>query len=138
MLYTVTIDGTVRVFLPVLDQPNYLQLHGALDAYSSLPLSSQPFSSRSSNPSTGFILDREVMCAAFTRTLKDCNKDDDDSGLHRLREIQDEGWDLFLHVHEDRSLVIGAVAVRTSLLWIQTLRLNQYPHRILTEDLQLC
>lgn len=109
MLYTVTTDGTIRIFLPVLDQPNYLQLHGALDAYSSLPLSFNP-SSRNSTSPTGFIFDREVMFAAFTRILKDCDKSSDDSGVHRLREIQDEGWDIFFHVHEDRSLVIGGVA----------------------------
>lgn len=111
MLYTITTDGTVRVFLSVLDQPNYLQLHGALDAYSSLPLSFHP-SPKNSTPPVGFILDREVMSAAFTGILKSHEKNNDDSGIHRLREIQDEGWDLFLHVHEDRSLVVGAVAVR--------------------------
>ena len=122
MLYTITTDGTVRVFLPVLDQPNYLQLHGALDGCSLLPLS---FHLSSSKSSTGFILDREVMCAAFTRILKGCDENNDNSTLRRLREIQDEGWDLFLHVHEDMSLVVGAVAVRTSFLLIHALRLNQ-------------
>lgn len=137
MLYTITVDGTIRVFLPVLDQPNYLQLHGALDAYSSLPLSFHPCSSKNSIPSAGFVLDREVMCAAFARILEGCDKNDDDSGLHRLREIQNEGWDLFLHVHEDKSLVVGAVAVRTSFLYIPALGLSKRPsHRILTEDLQ--
>lgn len=138
MLYTITTDGTVRVFLPVLDQPNHLQLHGALDAYSSLPLSFHPSSSKSSTPSTGFVPDREVMCAVFTRILEDCDKNDDDSGLHRLREIQNEGWDLFIHVHEDRSLVVGAVSVRTSVLSVQILALNQHlSFRILTVDLRL-
>ena len=138
MLYTITTDGTVRVFLPVLDQPNYLQLHGALDAYSSLPLSLHPSSSKISTPPMSFALDREVVCAAFARILRDCDKNNDDSGLHRLREIQNEGWDLFLHVHEDRSLVVGAVAVRASFLSLQALRLNQYPsYRISTEDLRL-
>ena len=61
-----------------------------------------------------------------------------DSGLHRLREIQGEGWDLFLHVHEDRSLVVGAIAVRTSFLLIQALRPNRRAsYRILTEGLRL-
>lgn len=138
MLYTVTTDGTVRVFLPVLDQPNYLQLHGALDAYSSLPLSFSPSSSRNSASPTGFIFDREVMFAAFTKILRDCDKNSDDSGIHRLREIQDEGWDIFFHVHEDRSLVIGGVAVRTSFLSTKVLRLNRHPSsRILIEDLRL-
>lgn len=112
MLYTITMDGTIRVFLPVLDQPNYLQLHGALDAYSSLPPSFHPSPSQNLTPPVGFILDREVMCATFTKILEGYGKENDDSGVHRLREIQDEGWDLFLHVHEDRSLVVGAVAVR--------------------------
>ena len=72
------------------------------------------------------------MGAAFTRILKDYDKNDDDSGMHRLREIQDEGWDLFLHVHEDRSLVVGAVAVRT--FFIPAHRLNKRPaYRISTE-----
>ena len=126
MLYTITTDGTIRVFLPVLDQPNYLQLHGALDAYSTLPLSFHP-SSRNSTPSAGFVLDREVMSAALTKILKDFDKTNDDSGIHRLREIQDEGWDLFLHVHEDRSLVVGAVAVRTFLISMQALWLIKTP-----------
>jgi len=78
------------------------------------------------------------MSAAFARILKGRDKNDDDSGLHRLREIQEESWDLFLHVHEDRSLVVGAVAVRASSHSIQALRLNQRrSRRILTEDLQL-
>jgi hypothetical protein len=114
MLYTITIDGTVRVFLPVLDQPNYLQLHGALDAYSSLPLSFHPSSDNTTRP-VGFVLDREVVCGAFARILKDCDKNSGDSGVRRLQEIQDGGWDLFLHVREDRSLVVGAVAVRLFL-----------------------
>jgi hypothetical protein len=115
MLYTITTDGTIRVFCPVLDQPNYLQLHGALDAYSSLPLSFHPSSSKGLSPSAGFVLDREVMCVAFTKVLEDCDKTNDDSGIHRLRGVLDEGWDLFLHVHEDRSLVVGAIAVRAFL-----------------------
>ena len=117
MLYTITTDGTIRIFLPVLDQPNYLQLHGASDGYSPLSPSSYPLS-KDSKPPTSFVLDRQVMSAVFTMILKDCDKNSDDSGVHRLREIQDEGWDLFLHVHEDRSLVVGAVAVRTSFLSI--------------------
>ena len=137
MLYTVTTDGTIRIFLPVLDQPNYLQLHGALDTYPSLPLSSNSSSLEKPLLSTGFVLDREVMCTVFTRILKDC-EENDNSGLHRLREIQEEGWDLFLHVHEDRSLVIGAIAVRTSFLSIQTLRLiRRSSHRTLIEDPRL-
>ena len=120
MLYSITTDGTIRVFLPVLDQPNYLQLHGALDAYSTLPLSFHP-SSQNSTPSSGFVLDREVMCTALTKVLEDRDKSDDDSNIHRLREIQDEGWDLFLHVHEDKSLVVGAVAVRMFLISVQAL-----------------
>jgi len=36
------------------------------------------------------------MCAAFDRILEDRDKNNEDSGLHRLREIQDEGWDLFI------------------------------------------
>ena len=139
MLYTITTDGTVRVFLPVLDQPNYLQLHGALDAYSSLSLSSHPPPSESPTPSTGFALDREITCTVFARILKDYNENSDDPGLYRLREIQNEGWDLFLHVHEDGSLAVGAVAVRTSFLSIQVLRLNHKPsRRTSTEDLRLC
>lgn len=137
MLYTITNDGTIRVFLPVLDQQRYLQLHGALDAYSSLPLSFNSSSSKNSVPPAGFVLDREVMCTVFARILKDSNKDNEDSGIHRLREIQDERWDLFLHVHEDKSMVVGGVAVRTSFLSTQALRLNQYrSYRISIGDLR--
>lgn len=75
----------------------------------------------------GFVLDREVMSTAFTRIINDHDKNNDDSAMQRLREIQDEGWDLFFHVHEDKSLVIGAVAVRTSFVSARDPKLNQPP-----------
>ena len=39
ILYTITSDATLRIFLPVLDAPQRLQLHASLDVFTTLPFS---------------------------------------------------------------------------------------------------
>ncbi len=107
ILYTITSDATLRIFMPVLDAPQYLQLHTALDAFSALPLSIASTLSHSSV----FWLDREVMRAALKLLLADTQQGEEDARRRRVREIAEEGWDLFLRVLGDGSLVVQAVAV---------------------------
>ncbi|KAI0830734.1 WD repeat-containing protein [Trametes gibbosa] len=106
ILYTITTDATLRIFLPVLDAPQYLQLHSALDTFSSLPFS---VASRENNSSV-FRLDREVMNAALKSVLAQAQTSDEDGRRRRIREITEEGWDVFLRVLGDGSLVVQAVA----------------------------
>lgn len=108
ILYTITSDSTLRIFLPVLDAPQQLQLHAALDIFSALPFSvaSQVSSSKV------FWLGREVMSSALTIVLKHAITDSEDGGYRRIREVTEENWDLFLRVLSDGSLVLQAVAVR--------------------------
>jgi hypothetical protein len=111
VLYTVTCDATLRIFIPVLDSPQYLQLHATLDL-------SPPVPSLSSSRKTGkhspnvFCLGREVLRGVLTTVLADLS-DASELKLRRLQEIIDGGWDIFMQVLVDGSLTIRAVAVST-------------------------
>ena len=94
--------------MPVLDAPQYLQLHSALDTFSSLPFSI----ASQQNSSSIFWLDHEVMSAALKSVLSDPVPAEEDTRRRRIREITEEGWDIFLRVLGDGSLVVQAVAVR--------------------------
>ncbi len=111
-LYTITSDATLRIFLPVLDAPQYVQLHASLDIFSSLPFSiaSQVTTSRV------FFLDRGVMSDALSAALATMSTSDEDARSRRLRDMKSESWDLFLRVLGDGSLIVQAVAVRQYLL----------------------
>ena len=109
ILYTVTDDSVLRIFLPVIDSPQLLQLHASLDLFSSLPFfvaSSYFESSRSSV----FWLDRGVIGNALRHVLK-TRPEQDDARTKRIQDITEEGWDLFLRVLGDGSIVVTAVAV---------------------------
>ncbi|KAJ7042393.1 RAVE protein 1 C terminal-domain-containing protein [Mycena alexandri] len=106
ILYTITSDATLRIFLPVLDSPQYLQLHASLDLFSSIPFI---VSSKLSTDSSVFWLDREVVSDCISATLKN-ETDREHARFRRLQEIKDEGWDLFLRVLDDGSAVVTAVA----------------------------
>ncbi|KAI0778601.1 WD repeat-containing protein [Trametes elegans] len=106
ILYTITADATLRIFLPVLDAPQYLQLHSALDTFSSLPFSV----ASQENKSSVFRLDREVLNVALKSVLEQAQSAEDDARRRRIREITEEGWDIFLRVLGDGSLVVQAVA----------------------------
>ncbi|KAL4242218.1 hypothetical protein ABKN59_001911 [Abortiporus biennis] len=106
ILYTVTMDATLRIFLPVIDAPQHVQLHASLDIYSALPFSVASQATESSV----FWLDREVISNVLTAALKRPIDSGEESRRRRIQEIQDEGWDLFLRVLSDGSLVVQAVA----------------------------
>ncbi|KAH9996446.1 RAVE protein 1 C terminal-domain-containing protein [Russula vinacea] len=108
VLYTVTCDGTLRIFIPVLDSPQYLQLHAVLDLSPSV--SSLLPSRRAGNHSPNvFSLSREVLRGVLKTVLAD-SSDANDPKLRRLEEICDGGWDMFMQVFPDNSLTIRAVA----------------------------
>ncbi|KAH9944024.1 RAVE protein 1 C terminal-domain-containing protein [Epithele typhae] len=106
ILYTITSDATLRIFMPVIDSPQYLQLHTALDTFSSLPFAVACKQSRSSV----FWLDREIVSHALEATIEDPTLTEEDARRRRVREIAEEGWDIFLRVLEDGSIVVQAVA----------------------------
>lgn len=103
----------LRIFLPVLDAPQLLQLHASLDLFSSLPF---PIASGhlESSYSAVFWMDREVLGNTLNYILSTRSKDQD-AQSRRIAEIKQEGWDLFLRVLGDGSIVVTAVAVSTLL-----------------------
>ena len=94
--------------MPIIDSPQYLQLHSALDTFSCLPFAVASLQSSSSV----FWLDREVMTSALSAILADSPAAEEDARRRRIREITEEGWDVFLRVLADGALVVQAVAVR--------------------------
>ena len=55
-------------------------------------------------------MDREVVCDALSHSLKPPGQLDD-ARRRKAQEIIEEGWDLFLRVLSDGSVIITAVAV---------------------------
>ena len=129
ILYTVTSDATLRIFLPVLDAPQHLQLHASLDIYSALPFSV----ASEVTGSNIFWLSRDVMSKALASALTESGPTTEDGRHKRVREIQDENWDLFLRVLSDGSLVLQAVAVRIPNELIRRILTSCIP-RTLTDD----
>ncbi|KAF8349754.1 RAVE protein 1 C terminal-domain-containing protein [Amanita rubescens] len=86
ILYTITSDATLRIFMPVLDRPMHLQLHASLDIFSCVPFSELA----NASDSAIFWLDRET--------------------INHL----EQGWDLFLRTLADGSIVVTAVATSNS------------------------
>jgi hypothetical protein len=80
--------------------------------FSSLPLSIA--SQHCDAQSAVFWLDREVVGDALDSIL-DGKPEQEDGRIKRLEEIKNGGWDLFLRVLADGSVVISAVAVCTSV-----------------------
>jgi len=108
VLYTVTRDATLRIFIPVLDSPQHMQLHATLDLSTTAPPKR-----KSDNPSSNvFYLDRETFRSVLTTVLKDAS-DTDNTKLRRLQEICDDEWDMFMQVLPDGTLTVRAVAAST-------------------------
>lgn len=51
------------------------------------------------------------MGKALATLLNDMPQHEEDARYRRLQDIKDEGWDLFLRILEDGSIIITAVAV---------------------------
>lgn len=111
VLYTVTCDATLRIFIPVLDSPQNMQLHATLDLSPSVP-SLPPSRNTGNNFPNVFSLGREVLRGVLTSVLADLS-DPNDLKLRKLHEICDGGWDLFMQVFPDGFLAIRAVAAST-------------------------
>lgn len=79
-----------------------------MDAFSSLPFAV----ACQQTSSTVFWLDREIMSTALNSVLAESPPAEEDARRRRVREITEEGWDVFLRVLADGSLVVQAVAVR--------------------------
>jgi len=109
ILYTITSDSTLRIFLPVLDSPQHLQLHATLDLFASLTFTLASKYAQLSKSSV-FWLDREIINNSLTECLEN-HQDYDDTQIRRIQEIKEEGWDLFLRVLGDGSVIMTAVAV---------------------------
>ncbi|KAF8140396.1 RAVE protein 1 C terminal-domain-containing protein [Boletus edulis] len=106
-MFTITSDSVLRIFLPVVDSPQRLQLHLAVDISSpSVPSAvSQPMS----RPESEIIwLDKEVIGTAVKAVLK--VSEVKSTNISRLRDFEEEDWDLFLRVLADGSLLLSAVA----------------------------
>ena len=108
VLYTITSDATLRIFTPVLDSPQHMQLHATLDLSSST--ASKPPSTSTDLPvSSVFYLNREIVTRVLTSVLSDTS-DKDDVKIRRVQDIRDAGWDMFMQALPDASLSIRAVA----------------------------
>lgn len=118
-LYTTTADAVLRIFIPVLDSLQYLQLHGAVD----VPFSRSEFKGKgkgvagAEGASSVFWLDRTVLRDAFRAALAAPDEGDEDADTERrrrrAREVVEEGWDLFLRIMHDGSVLVTAIAVRS-------------------------
>lgn len=111
VLYTVTSDATLRIFTPVLDSPQHMQLHATLDLFSST-ISKPPPRSTDHPVSSVFYLNKETVGRALTSVLSDTS-DKDDAKIRRVQDIRDAGWDMFMRALPDGSLSIRAVAAST-------------------------
>lgn len=107
ILYTVTEDATLRIFMPVLDSPQRVQLHATVDLFTAVPFSV----ASQVRTSSIYWLDREVMSSVFKAVLKSTSNPETEAPRRRIQDIYDEGWDLFLRVLSDGSVVVQAVAV---------------------------
>lgn len=105
ILYTITRDSTLRIFLPVLDDPMHLQLHASLDLSFS-----HVSANRTSNyeDSQVFILDRDIL-SSFLRAQQSADEKNDGQG-RQVKELLEQGWDVFLRHLFNGSVVITAVA----------------------------
>jgi hypothetical protein len=138
VLYTTTSDSVLRIFTPVLDSLQYLQLHGAID----VPFTPLTSKSKGKSPaseykalqkSSIFHLDRKVLGDALNAILKEKllppppsgseegiqkgthSEDEEDARKKKAMEVVKEGWDLFLRVMQDGSIHVTAVAVRIEI-----------------------
>lgn len=119
-LYTLTTDSVLRVFKPVIDAPNRLQLHASLDRWSFIPdylqlTEDEDSDQESFQPQPIFSLDRDVLCK--TLPLSHYDEDDafmsevDQGRMRKLKELAEEDWELFGYILKDGSLVVRALAV---------------------------
>lgn len=115
ILYTVTSDSVLRIFLPVLDSPRTLQLHACLDIFSSFSSTECP------GTSAVFWLDQFQIYAVCEHLLK-THTDTDDPQTRLIKDVVNEKWDLFIRVLTDGSVLLIAVAVSCISVTINLIR----------------
>lgn len=116
VLYTITTDDTLRIFLPVIDTPSFLQLHATLDQYSAAldPSDAQ----RTNWHSNIFWLHHDTLADSFMAILSDKGASSEDTQMRRIKEMNDGGWDCFARIFPDGSIVVRAVAVKKITLFV--------------------
>ncbi|KAF8756045.1 RAVE protein 1 C terminal [Rhizoctonia solani] len=90
ILYTVTADYTVRIYMPVLDSADHLQLHASLDLPDAVV---------------------DSLGKAMERPIEGSPQEEEEEKARRtrLKSIIDEGWDLFAVVTQDGTVVVRAI-----------------------------
>lgn len=94
----------------MIDAPHRLQLHASLDLFSSLPFLVAARLGSHPRKSTVVWLDKEVVRRTIKAVLASATEDASPQ-FKRLREIDEEGWDLFVRALGDGSMLVSAVAV---------------------------
>lgn len=117
ILFAVTIDGTLRIYFPVVDASHRLQLHAAIDVLSSASPSSRCLADPGCLSSI-FWLEKDIGMDCFGYILSKASEQQqqDDGGIKRIRQLHNTGFDFVFRAHSDGSLVLTAVTV--SLLHI--------------------
>ncbi|KIJ68609.1 hypothetical protein HYDPIDRAFT_24869 [Hydnomerulius pinastri MD-312] len=106
-LFTITSDSALRIFLPVVDSPRRLQLHLTVDVFTSLSFKAA-FKLAHPIKSKIIWLDRDIISPAVKARL--ASSPGSSIEVVRLREVEEEDWDLFMRVLGDGSILLSAVA----------------------------
>ncbi|CAE6472515.1 unnamed protein product [Rhizoctonia solani] len=106
ILYTITADYTVRIYMPVLDSADHLQLHASLDLYS---FGVSGIISRICLLDLDAVVDS--LGKAMERPIEGSPQEEEEEKARRtrLKSIIDEGWDLFAVVTQDGTVVVRAI-----------------------------
>ncbi|KAG8694259.1 regulator of (H+)-ATPase in vacuolar membrane, partial [Ceratobasidium sp. 394] len=140
VLFTITVDSTVRIFLPVLDSPDHLQLHASVDSHAFGVPRNVGIASRIC------WLDRDAVAAALSKNFEKIlegapeNQEEETARRNRLKTIVDEGWDLFAVVTGDGTVIVRAVTNidrRPPTLLHQFATLHSPPQTVLNNTRQL-
>lgn len=122
-----TPDSVVRIFMPVIDAPNHLQLHATIDWRSFTSSASTDLEEKSSEPGPSvktppypvFWLDRNVFLSSglLEPELESLEESEITRGQRRrLKDLAEEDWELFGFVTKHGSLVVRALTVRFKIL----------------------
>lgn len=120
-LYTMTPDSVVRVFMTVIDAPNHLQLHAALDRWSFLPghpdaLSGEDDDAESSQrpPDPVFWIDRAAfLSTSLVQDTGQATSEVEQGRRRKLKDLVDDDWELFGFITRGGCLIVRALTVRS-------------------------
>lgn len=117
MLYTITDDDVLRVFLPVIDTPHLLQLHASFDLYSDHTEDPNVLENEYSDQHSNiFWLHKDTISTYLDATLLSSDDVQEDGHTKRLVEMSEDGWDFFFRISSDNSLTMRALAVSFDVL----------------------